>query len=337
MKKLFIFCFSLFISLCIKAQKTTVKKPAVQTSAKEDFCSVMQKLLTHAYSNFKDIKTGKLIRVKDETIRPVDFKGRVLDEGDITKLKLPGANANYTSPLSDHPDMFKAFFGTYSTLEAARKKIDSINLQLAPCLKDYELKFSGYIYDSSPFQYDYQENRTDSLKPGQVLLNIWRRSWGFSEIIYTYHVFLTIFGLGKIDLPKEEVTYIVINPSLQEAYLPNEVKDLYLGMSVEELNKRHPAAVLSTSKNWKENFSSGDIEEITYQTEFDSPVVYEFVIKYRSEQKAISVARQLYEKSKTATKNTKWYIKLKDGLTLNCWIFESKLCIMKMEKVKLQE
>ena len=330
MKKLFIFCSSLLIFICISGQKTPVKKPAVQPNTKVDFCAVMQKLITHSNTNFKSLKTGKHTELKDEN-------GKYLNDGELSKLKLPGAKASFIKPLPGYPDMFIANFGVYARLEVARKKGDSLSEILKSCLTQYDVEFHQSSNSDYPFSFYCRGKNTDSLKPHDLYLRVSREvPANLSQDDY-YVIDLTIHGRKKIEVPKIEKKYILINPSLQEPFLPNQIKDLYLGMSVEELNKRHPAAVLSDngSKNWIEKFSTGDIEEIMYQTEFESPVVYEFIIKYRTEQNAITVARYLYEKSKTATKKTRWNIKLQDGLPIECWIADTKVCIMKMAYTKL--
>jgi hypothetical protein len=123
-----------------------------------------------------------------------------------------------------------------------------------------------------------------------------------------------------------------IDPALQTKFLPKELKGLYIGMSKETLAEIHPSAVVPENSVLgypEESFKAGDIKAITYQTESDSGTVYEFIIEYRSTAKAIAIAKQLFKKPNDVSKNfpLAWKIPLKDGLTLKCWIFRSKICI----------
>jgi len=330
MKKFFILSTCLFVVYCLVGQKIPFKKPAVQTSVKEDFCSVMQKLVTHSNTNFKELKTAKKIKINDE-------HGKYIDDGESSKVKFPGAKASFISPLTGYPDMFRAVFGTYQKSEVAKKKADSIGMLLKSCMKDYDLDLTQSSTLDNPFELFFRGKKTDSLQPHDMYLQVSRRVPANLSADDYYLLEFTMHGRKNVEVPKIEKKYVLINPSMQEQYLPNGLQDLYLGISVDELKKRHPAVAETENslKDLVEKFSAGDIEEIIYQREFDVPVIYELIIKYRSEQMAINVARQLYEKSKTATKKTEWDITLKDGLPLKCWIVDRKVCIMKLAYTKL--
>ena len=121
-----------------------------------------------------------------------------------------------------------------------------------------------------------------------------------------------------------------VQPALQVKYLPKEIKDLYIGMSKEELQKRHQALKESDVLGYpEENFEKGNVKTITYQFNNDSNSLYEFIVEYRNEATAIAIAKKLYKLPNDVSKNfpLAWKIKLQDGLTLKCWIFHNKICI----------
>lgn len=123
-----------------------------------------------------------------------------------------------------------------------------------------------------------------------------------------------------------------IEPKLQKPYLPAQVKGLYIGMPLSELKSARPNAAIPADallNNYQENFASGDVKNITYSILDADSSVYEFIVEFRNKAKAIALAKQLYKKPNAAEKGfpLSWKIKLKDGLVLRCWIYESKICI----------
>jgi hypothetical protein len=125
---------------------------------------------------------------------------------------------------------------------------------------------------------------------------------------------------------------ITIDPALQQAYLPKEVKGLNIGMTITALKAAHPNANIPADGilgYYEEHFTTGDISKITYQTAGEDSAVYEFIIEYRNNEKATAIAKHLY-KTPNAVENgfpLSWKFKLKDGLVLKCWIFRNKICI----------
>jgi hypothetical protein len=118
--------------------------------------------------------------------------------------------------------------------------------------------------------------------------------------------------------------------TLQAKYLPKEVKNLYIGISKDDLQKLRPTLKETEVMGYpEETFKKGDIKTITYQIDSDSNTVYEFILEYRSAVKAIAVAKQLFKKPNDVSKQfpLAWKIKIDDALTLKCWIFNNKICI----------
>jgi len=315
MKKLSIFLVYFFISLCITAQNAN-NMGVTKTSSTNSFCTTLEKVMAQAYNNFKNIASNKESDINDQN-------GKEVAIGRRATLKIPGAIANYVEYAWEGIDDFTALFGSYSTKEQARKKWESLKIQLLPCMKDYKL-----IDNSSPDWIQFNENRTDT-QLARVAIHIENRTFGWDTSIHAYRVYLSVFGLYK-NIPKKPV--IIIDPLLQQPYLPKEVKDLYIGISTEELKKRHPNAALSPTSslgNWIEDFASGDVEQIIYQIDKDDAIVYEFIIKYRNHAKAVEIARQLFDKKYDFSKEELLKFKLKDGLTLFCKAFENTLVILK--------
>jgi hypothetical protein len=124
---------------------------------------------------------------------------------------------------------------------------------------------------------------------------------------------------------------ISINPSLQKKYLPNEIQDLFIGMSLNKLKATRPKMALPKDAfgiNYVENFSTGAIKTITCQL-LDDSTVYEFTVEYRDEAKANSLAKEMYHEPNDPSSSLpqKWEFKLSDGLVLKCWVFRNKICI----------
>jgi hypothetical protein len=125
---------------------------------------------------------------------------------------------------------------------------------------------------------------------------------------------------------------ITIDSSLQKKYLPAPVKGLYIGMPLNELKTLRPNAAIPADAvldNYEESFGTGDVKNITYNLLNTDSSVYEFIVEFSSKAKAIALAKQLYKKPNAPEKGfpLTWKIKLKDGFTLRCWIYESKICI----------
>ena len=125
---------------------------------------------------------------------------------------------------------------------------------------------------------------------------------------------------------------ITIDPALEQAYLPKAVKGLNIGMTITALKAARPKANIPADAllgNYEERFTAGDITGITYQTAGEDSAVYEFIIEYKSKEKAIAVAKQLYKAPNAAEQGfpMNWKFKLKDGLVLKCWVYKNKICI----------
>ena len=122
-----------------------------------------------------------------------------------------------------------------------------------------------------------------------------------------------------------------INPSLQKSYLPKEVKDLYIGIpkaAAVKLHKTIPVTDRSYMVYPDEIIKSGDVKKISYRLNEDNTIC-EFIIEYHKEDKAIAVAKQLYNEVNDPATDFKysWKFTLKDGLKLKCWVYENKICI----------
>jgi hypothetical protein len=118
--------------------------------------------------------------------------------------------------------------------------------------------------------------------------------------------------------------------TLQAKYLPKEVKNLYIGISKDDLQKLRPEVKETNVLGYpEENFKKGDIKTITYQINSDNNSVYEFILEYRNTAKAIATAKQLFKKPNDVSKKfpLAWKIKIDDTLTLKCWIFNNKICV----------
>ena len=143
------------------------------------------------------------------------------------------------------------------------------------------------------------------------------------------NILLAFLCLLSLDVAAQTIT---IDPALQQAYLPKEVKGLNIGMTITALKAVHPGAAIPADGilgYYEEHFTAGDIAKITYQTAGDDSAVYEFIIEYRNKEKATAIAKQLY-KTPNAVENgfpLSWKFKLNDGMVLKCWIFKNKICI----------
>jgi hypothetical protein len=143
------------------------------------------------------------------------------------------------------------------------------------------------------------------------------------------NTFLAFLCLLSLSVAAQNIT---IDPALQQAYLPKEVKGLSIGMTITALKAAHPKANIPADGilgYYEERFTTGDIVDITYQTAGEDSAVYEFIIEYKSKEKAIAIAKQLYKTPNAAEKGfpLSWKFKLKDGLVLKCWIYKNKICI----------
>lgn len=143
------------------------------------------------------------------------------------------------------------------------------------------------------------------------------------------NTFLAFLCLLSLSAAAQTIT---IDPALQQAYLPKAVKGLNIGMTVTALKAARPNAAIPADAllgNYEERFTSGDITDITYQTTGEDSTVYEFIIEYKSQEKAIATAKQLFKTPNAAEKGfpLNWKFKLKDGLVLKCWVYKNKICI----------
>ena len=122
-----------------------------------------------------------------------------------------------------------------------------------------------------------------------------------------------------------------IDGALQKPYLPKEVKDLYVGIPKADAMKLHKAMAVTKKSLFgypDEIFKTGDVKMISYQLTGDS-IVSEFIIEYRSEAKAIAIAKKMYKNTNDPSTGFQysWLFPLKDGLILKIWIYKNKICI----------
>ena len=196
MKKIFLLFIYIFVSFCLSAQKTTVKKTTSKTSNTKDFCVALKKVQADAYNNFEKIVSGEKSMLYDNNKKEVAYARRSI-------LKIPGAMVNYIDETyNPNRKMFVAYFGTYTSEELAEKKMEIVKAQLSECLKDYELKDMSNPGVSIPVNWDYHEKRWDNMEKQWIQLEIsadYKGKW-------IYKVVMNVWGMEKTAAPKTNET-----------------------------------------------------------------------------------------------------------------------------------
>ena len=190
MKKLLLLCLCGFIFFCLSAQKTTAK-----TTTANNFCAMLSKVRSHVSDSFDRMKVGDMILYYNSREHDIQHEVGLGYKGTV---KIPCAVYCFveTGYGSQQPDYYVAFFGTFTTLELATKKLESIRKQLTDCLPDYEVIDSPEkisIGSGRPVNYKYKEKRTDSIQPLRISLNIYQRMNIYTEK-YGYTVYLQVDG-----------------------------------------------------------------------------------------------------------------------------------------------
>jgi hypothetical protein len=133
---------------------------------------------------------------------------------------------------------------------------------------------------------------------------------------------------GKIIHFNSELTIV---PSLQKQYLPVEIQNMHIGMSQDLVKKLRPKIQIPSDEhveNLVETFTTGAVKKLSCQM-LPNKTVYEFIVEYSDEAKAVAVANQMYHAPNDVSTELplKWEFKLSDGLILKCWVFRNKICI----------
>ncbi len=129
------------------------------------------------------------------------------------------------------------------------------------------------------------------------------------------------------------------NSAKQQKYLPKEIKGLYIGMPEPALKKARPKIKITDEDiNGHESVKSIDVKQVDYQVTFvdkeQNPEtirnLYEFIVEYKLKAKAIATAKKLFKGFEVASDrfDNYWEIKIDDTLTLACWIYNNKICII---------
>ena len=124
-----------------------------------------------------------------------------------------------------------------------------------------------------------------------------------------------------------------VQPALQKKYLPTEVSNLFLGMSVADLRKLRPTVSKPKDEfdiNLIEKVKTGLVNEITYQFNPQDSSVSEFMIQYKKKTDAFKIAYKLFGKPNFVGDgfNERWKFDLADGMKIVIWIYNSKICIL---------
>jgi uncharacterized protein (TIGR02145 family) len=153
MKKLSIFCSSIFVSLLVSAQVKPVK-----STAGNNFCKVLSKVISNATDNFIKIQIG------DDYLDFYDLAGNSIGQGWKTSVKFPGAMKSYIRRDEYLNNPYEAYFGSFKKLTDATKKLNSIKSQLSTCVKDYKVKVEKWDPGLSwgvPIRYEYTRKTND--------------------------------------------------------------------------------------------------------------------------------------------------------------------------------
>ncbi len=118
----------------------------------------------------------------------------------------------------------------------------------------------------------------------------------------------------------------------QKKYFPKIIKEgkVYFGMTEEKFLKKHGQAQQENStdfrKSYREKFSSGEIEEITYYfTNSPTPQLYEFIIKYKDMNTVLPTAKELLGEP---NHQGEWRINkslIKEDFMMAVWTFGHKI------------
>lgn len=119
----------------------------------------------------------------------------------------------------------------------------------------------------------------------------------------------------------------------QLKYIPEEFRNLYLGMPLEEAKKARPemsvvAGVMSFRQEYVEEINKGDIQQVVYY--FDSEgeqILYEFIIDYKTESSRNIDADKLLGEPNFANEK-EWLYNSGEGFKIHAWTFKKKLVIV---------
>jgi len=169
------------------------------TEPTTDFCKKLSEIMTHARTNFEKIKTEE-----NQDPEEPPLEGEVFLVNSLihkASLKFPGAKLSSILEGMRGPDKYDAYFGYSETETLATKKIDSIKMQLASCLKGYNVqKESRSDYSGEyPVIYVFDEKRTDKM-PGQhlKLLIAKKEIYLDHDNIDVFKIYLYINGLRPL-------------------------------------------------------------------------------------------------------------------------------------------
>lgn len=304
MKKQFGLLFSLLLSLIISAQTKDTHQFIFTESFLEGFKKIVptseqSKLYDHIY-----VSNDKQVQVR-YTFRP-----------DMKNVK-PDAVETYATALF---------------LNNAKSKVPG-NIKVLPSTKeDVQTDYGGTAAYFALFETD---KTFGAEYPYCLSFLIYKENTGAFEIHllaktqedFSVDSHIQVFA-GKIIHFNSELTIV---PSLQKQYLPVEIQNMHIGMSqdlVKKLRPKIPIPADANEDNLVENFTTGAVKQLTCQMLADK-TVYEFIVEYRDEAKAVAVAKQMYHAPNDASSELplKWEFKLSDGLILKCWVFRNKICI----------
>ncbi len=141
-----------------------------------------------------------------------------------------------------------------------------------------------------------------------------------------------LLNIGSIQLFGQDIT---INPALQKKYLPAVIKNTFIGMSSDSLQKARSKYNPALLESYVELHNKKGIVDITYQVLNDG-TLYECIIEYKDVAMAESVAKKLYGKPNNASESfpLEWKFPLADGLVLKCWVYKNRVCIADMRQFK---
>jgi len=191
MKKLFILFGIIFLSLCIAAQKTTVKNNASAT-----LCDALSKIRSHIISDFEKINMQDTKVFYNQNKKEIGM-------GSQTTIQIPGAIHCYiVKPSFIGSTDYYAFFGTFSTITEAVNKIEPIKKQLVTCFNGFTMQNNPKIYSSkvsNPVNYIFTEKRTDNISPHHLSLYIYK-TFDSAKNAFDFSTFLVIDGPTSIDV-----------------------------------------------------------------------------------------------------------------------------------------
>lgn len=195
MKKLSIFCSSIFVSLLMSAQVKPVKN-----TAENSFCKVLSKVMSNASDNFIKIQVGQ---ADDPQLTIYYSTGNGLGEttGWSTSVDFPGAIESfieeYTMDIDENTALYNPYsacFGSFKTKVEATNKLNSIKKQLTVCLKGYKVRILKSSVSLTGHFYVYHEftGKAGNLSSQTIILEIKK-----SSDRPLYEVFLRVKGLNS--------------------------------------------------------------------------------------------------------------------------------------------